>query len=144
MCVEQGDYRDDDLGHALEPAMEKLADIVTKEFRQRKVVAFCPLRETSRQWTEALTRRKLPAAHIDGESADRGKILDAFARNEIRFLSNASLLTEGYDEPSIDTVLILRPTKSRVLRACTVDQHKAQGPERDQPPSPINFCHVTF
>jgi superfamily II DNA or RNA helicase len=113
--VEQGDYRDDDLGHALEPAMEKLADIVAKEFRQRKVVAFCPLRETSRQWTEALRRRKLPAAHIDGESADRGKILDAFARNEIRFLSNASLLTEGYDEPSIDTVLILRPTKSRVL-----------------------------
>jgi superfamily II DNA/RNA helicase len=95
--------------------MEKLADIVAKEFRQRKVVAFCPLRETSRQWTEALRRRKLPAAHIDGESADRGKILDAFARNEIRFLSNASLLTEGYDEPSIDTVLILRPTKSRVL-----------------------------
>jgi superfamily II DNA or RNA helicase len=113
--VEQGDYRDDDLGHAIEPAMEKLADIVAKEFRQRKLVAFCPLRETSRQWTEALRRRTLPAAHIDGESADRAKILDAFARNEIRFLSNASLLTEGYDEPSIDTVLILRPTKSRIL-----------------------------
>jgi superfamily II DNA or RNA helicase len=113
--VEQGDYRDDDLGHALEPAMEKLADIVAKEFRHRKLVTFCPLRETSRQWTEALRRRQLPAAHIDGDSADRAKILDAFARNEIRFLSNASLLTEGYDEPSIDTVLILRPTKSRVL-----------------------------
>ena len=113
--IEQGDYRDDDLGHALEPAMEKLADIVARKFRHRKLVAFCPLRETSRQWTEALRRRKLPAAHIDGESADRAKILDAFARNEIRFLSNASLLTEGYDEPSIDTVLILRPTKSQIL-----------------------------
>ena len=32
--------------------MEKLADIVTKEFRRRKVVAFRPLRETSRQWTK--------------------------------------------------------------------------------------------
>jgi superfamily II DNA or RNA helicase len=113
--MQQGDYREDDLGQALEPTIEKLADIVAAEFRHRKLVAFCPLRETSRQWTAALQRRNLPAAHIDGESPGRAKILDAFARNEIRFLSNASLLTEGYDEPSIDTVLVLRPTKSRIL-----------------------------
>jgi superfamily II DNA or RNA helicase len=113
--VQQGDYREDDLGRALEPAFEKLADIVAAEFRNRKLVAFCPLRETSRQWTAALRRRNLPAAHVDGESTGRAKILSAFAGNEIRFLSNASLLTEGYDEPSIDAVLILRPTKSGIL-----------------------------
>jgi superfamily II DNA or RNA helicase len=113
--MQQGDYREDDLGQALEPTIEKLANIVAREFCNRKLMAFCPLRETSRQWTAALKRQNLPAAHIDGESADRAKILDAFARSEIRFLSNASLLTEGYDEPSIDTVLILRPTKSRIL-----------------------------
>jgi superfamily II DNA or RNA helicase len=129
--IEQGDYRDDDLGHALEPAMDKLADIVTREFRHRKLVAFCPLRETSKQWTEALRRRKLPAAHIDGESADRTKILDAFARNEIRFLSNASLLTEGYDEPSIDTVLILRPTKSRILFSQMIGRGTRLSPGKD-------------
>jgi len=103
------------LATSLEPTIEKLANIVAREFCNRKLMAFCPLRETSRQWTAALKRQNLPAAHIDGESADRAKILDAFARSEIRFLSNASLLTEGYDEPSIDTVLILRPTKSRIL-----------------------------
>jgi hypothetical protein len=98
--VQQGDYREDDLGQALEPTIEKLANIVAREFCNRKLMAFCPLRETSRQWTAALKRQNLPAAHIDGESAGRAKILDAFARSEIRFLSNASLLTEGYDEPS--------------------------------------------
>jgi superfamily II DNA or RNA helicase len=113
--MEQGDFREDDLSQALEPTIEKLASIVAKEFRRRKLIAFCPLRETSRLWTAALRKRGLPAAHVDGESPDRAEILDAFARNDIRFLSNASLLTEGYDEPSIDAVLILRPTKSRIL-----------------------------
>ena len=57
----------------------------------------------------------LPAAHVDGDSPDRKEILDAYSRDDIRFLSNASLLTEGYDEPSIDTILILRSTKNRAL-----------------------------
>ena len=113
--IKQGDYSEGDLGEALEPAIQRLAKLIAREYRHRKLLTFCPLRETSRHWTEALRAQGLPAAHVDGDCGDRKEILESFANNKVRFLSNASLLTEGYDEPSIDTVLILRPTTSRTL-----------------------------
>jgi superfamily II DNA or RNA helicase len=113
--VQQGDFSEADLGEAVAPALAELAAIVARDYADRKLLTFCPLRATSRVWTDALTAHGLPAAHVDGESSDREAILSAFTADRIRFLSNAMLLTEGYDEPSIDTILILRPTKSRGL-----------------------------
>jgi superfamily II DNA or RNA helicase len=115
--IKQGDFSEADLGSALEPRLAQLADVVAEQYVDRKLLTFCPLRDTSRLWTEALRKRGLPAEHIDGESPDRAQILKRFAAGDTRFLSNASLLLEGYDEPSIDTLLILRPTRSRGLFA---------------------------
>jgi superfamily II DNA or RNA helicase len=115
--IKQGDFSEADLGSALEPRLAQLADVVAEKYADRKLLTFCPLRDTSRLWTEALRKRGLPAEHIDGDSPDRAQILKRFAAGDTRFLSNASLLLEGYDEPSIDTLLILRPTRSRGLFA---------------------------
>lgn len=41
----------------------------------------------------------------------------AFHDGRYNVLCNAMLLTEGYDEPSVDCIVILRPTKSRALYA---------------------------
>jgi superfamily II DNA or RNA helicase len=115
--VQSGDFVAGEVGAALEPILDELAGIVARDYADRKLLAFCPLRATSRLWTEALIARGLPAAHVQGDSPDRAEILKAFARDDIRFLSNSAVLIEGYDEPSIDTVLMLRPTKSRGLLA---------------------------
>lgn len=115
--VRQGDFAESDLGNALKPHIGALADIIAQDYPDRRLLTFAPLRATSADWTEALQARGLPAAHVDGESADRAKILAEFKSGKIRYLSNAMLLTEGYDEPSINTILILRPTKSRGLYA---------------------------
>lgn len=112
-----GDFSESGLGDVLEPMLDELARIIDEDYSDRKILTFCPLRDTSRLWIQALQARGLPAEHVDGESPDRAEILEAFKKGEIRFLSNASLLTEGYDEPSIDCVLILRPTRSRVMMA---------------------------
>jgi hypothetical protein len=61
--------------------------------------------------------RGIRAEHVDGMSPDRVEILGRFRRDETRLLSNAMLLTEGYDEPSVDCVVCLRPTKVRALYA---------------------------
>jgi superfamily II DNA or RNA helicase len=113
--VKQGDLSEGDLGAVLEPHLNALADVVARDYSDRKMLSFCPLRDTSRLWTQKLAERGLAAEHVDGESKDRKDILKRFTNNDTRFLSNASLLLEGYDEPSIDTIFILRPTKSRVL-----------------------------
>ena len=115
--VRQGDFVAGEVADVLEPELARLADIVAAEYADRKLLAFCPLRASSRAWTELLRARGLPAAHVQGDSPDRAEILAAFARDEISFLSNSAVLTEGYDQPDIDTVLLLRPTKSRGLFA---------------------------
>ena len=57
------------------------------------------------------------AEHISGESGERKKILERFHSGECTVLCNSMLLTEGYDEPSVDCVVCLRPTKIRSLYA---------------------------
>lgn len=45
----------------------------------------------------------------------RKEVLDAFARNELRFLVNVMVLTEGWDAPGASVIVVGRPTKSRSL-----------------------------
>ena len=46
---------------------------------------------------------------------ERRKIIDAHKAGEYRFLINCVLLTEGYDDPEIECVVMARPTMSRIL-----------------------------
>ena len=55
------------------------------------------------------------AAEVNGESKDRAEILEAFDRGEYDVLCNSMLLTEGWDCPSVDCIVVLRPTKVRSL-----------------------------
>ena len=59
------------------------------------------------------------------------EILARFSRGETRVLSNAMLLTEGYDEPSIDCVVCLRPTKIRSLYSQIVGRGTRLYPGKD-------------
>ena len=112
-----GDYSDADLGTALDPYLEQIADHVARICSQRKTLIFLPLIATSQKMTAFLQARGISAQHIDGTSADRREILNDFGAGKYQVLCNSMLLTEGYDEPSIDCILCLRPTKVRSLYA---------------------------
>ena len=109
-----GDFNADDLGHALEPYLEHIADVLV-EHRHRKTLVFLPLIKVSQQFAAICRERGLLAEHVDGQTNERRAVLERFRRDETRVLTNAMLLTEGYDEPSIDCVVCLRPTKVRSL-----------------------------
>jgi superfamily II DNA or RNA helicase len=47
----------------------------------------------------------------------RGDALARFARGELDVLTNCNVLTEGYDEPRVDCVMMARPTHSQLLYA---------------------------
>lgn len=110
-----GDYDSTQLGDALEPYMDGIADAIKTHAPHRKTLVFLPLIATSTKFRDTCIRHGLNARHVDGYSDDRRDILDAFARREFDVLCNAMLLTEGYDDPSIDCVVVLRPTRSRPL-----------------------------
>ena len=109
-----GDFQAEDLGHALEPYLERIVDILCG-YRERKILVFLPLIWVSVRFAALCRKKGLAAEHIDGQSPDRREILARFSKGETRLLANAMLLTEGYDEPSIDCVVCLRPTRVRSL-----------------------------
>ena len=116
--ISRGDYDAASVGHILEPLLPAIADRLVNEIGDRqKILIFLPLCDISRQITAHLAAHGIPAEHVDGESKDRKDILTRFHTGETRVLCNAMLLTEGYDEPGIDCVVCLRPTKSRALYA---------------------------
>lgn len=110
-----GDYNDADLGDALAPYLKEIAAQLGQQAANRKTLVFVPLIATSKAFIDICRGLGLRAEHIDGNSPDRKEILKRYARGEFDLLSNAMLLTEGYDEPSINCVVILRPTQSRPL-----------------------------
>jgi len=50
-----------------------------------------------------------------GEDGLRKRIIEAHQRGEIQVLINYGILTEGYDDPTIEAIIVARPTKSRAL-----------------------------
>lgn len=80
---------------------------------RKKILIFHPSVNASQRFTEALQARGHAARHVDGNSPDRREILAGYSRGDFRILNNAQLLMKGYDEPTLDCVIILRPTKSR-------------------------------
>lgn len=66
---------------------------------------------------EALRRRGITAATVTGETPkdERDKIIAAYKRGEIRALTNAQVLTTGFDAPGTDLIALLRPTLSTGL-----------------------------
>lgn len=125
-----GDFNADDLGHALEPYLEKIADVLA-EHRHRKTLVFLPLIAVSKRFAEICRERGLLAEHVDGQSRERQATLERFRCDEVRILSNAMLLTEGYDEPSIDCVVCLRPTKVRALYSQIIGRGTRIWPGKD-------------
>lgn len=48
----------------------------------------------------------------DTASDERVEIIEAFKRQELKFLVNVSVLTTGFDAPHVDVIALLRPTES--------------------------------
>jgi len=115
VAVNAGDFAPGDLSSAIEPYLEQIAKEMETYCADRKVVVFTPLIRTSILFTEILNRHGFRAVEVNGQSSNRKEIMEAYKNGTYNVLVNAMLVTEGYDEPSIDCVICLRPTKSTTL-----------------------------
>lgn len=110
-----GDFSTKDLGTALDPYLEQIAEEMKKQCFDRKTVVFLPLVKTSQKFRDILNKHGFKAAEVNGESADREQVLKDYEEDKYNVLCNSMLLTEGWDCPSVDCVIVLRPTKVRAL-----------------------------
>lgn len=115
VSLQAGDFKAGDIATALDPYLYQIADEMAKYCRERKTVVFLPLVKTSQKFRDILLEKGFKAAEVNGESRDRKEILEAFDRGDYNVLCNSMLLTEGWDCPSVDCIVVLRPTKVRSL-----------------------------
>ncbi len=129
--IQTGDYSARDIGDALQPYMEKIADAIVENASDRKVLIFVPLVITARGMAQLLRERGLAADYVAGERKDSPEIMEKFQRGELTVLVNSMLLTEGYNEPSVDCIVNLRVTQSEALLRQIIGRgtRKAEGKE---------------
>ncbi len=129
--VQAGDFRNSDLDTALDPYLEQIAREMKSYCEHRKTVVFLPLVRTSQKFRDILNAFGFNAAEVNGGSEDRAEILQDFAENRYNVLCNSMLLTEGWDCPDVDCVVVLRPTKVRSLYCQMVGRGTRISPGKD-------------
>lgn len=113
--IDKGDFDKNDLDSVIGPHLVQVANAIADHAAFRKTMVFLPLIKTSEKFVAICNDIGLRAEHIDGKSEDRAEKLKRFANWEFDVIANSALLTRGYDDPSIDCVVMLRPTKSVTL-----------------------------
>lgn len=113
--LSNGDYAVGEIGSALEPYLNQISLEMLNYCKGRKTVVFLPLIETSQKFCNLLNIHGLRAAEVNGKSKDREEVLKDFENGEYDVLCNSMLLTEGWDCPSVNCIIVLRPTKVRSL-----------------------------
>src|SRR4029450_5667938 len=83
---------------------------------RRALLLFPPV-EMTYAVEQAFGRAGLAAASVVGDTPidERQAIYQQVRTGSLQALVSCAVLTEGFDEPSIDCVMLARPTKSKVL-----------------------------
>ena len=101
-----------------EKSLHGVVDQTVQQAGERKTLVFTASVKQAEQ-TALLFNRYRPdsAAMVSGETPEmeRNRILGDFREGRLQYLCNCNVLTEGYDEWSVEVVALARPTKSRAL-----------------------------
>ena len=129
--VQAGDFKVREIGTALDPYLDQIATEMENYCRNRKTVVFLPLVKTSQKFRDILNSHGFQAAEVNGNSEDRAEVLQDFNNGKYNVLCNSMLLTEGWDCPSVDCIIVLRPTKVRSLYCQMVGRGTRLFPGKD-------------
>lgn len=115
-----GDYSDSDLENVILKYVNPIADgICNPTIKDLKSICFTPTVKSAAILCNVLNERGVKARYISGEtdSRERQRTLLDYKNDEFTHLLNCAVLTEGFDEPSIQNVIMTRPTLSRAFYA---------------------------
>lgn len=129
--VQAGDFKNSDIDTALDPYLQQIAQEMRSYCENRKTVVFLPLVRTSQKFRDILNAQGFRAAEVNGNSRDRADVLRDFEAGKYNVLCNSMLLTEGWDCPSVDCVVVLRPTKIRSLYSQMVGRGTRLAPGKE-------------
>jgi DNA repair protein RadD len=111
-----GDFDEDQLEERLDKPM-LVGDIVTHWHRlagRRRTVVFAVSRAHAVHLRDEFARSGVVASYIDGDTPvqERDLILGHLAKGIVELVVNVGVLTEGWDQPEVQCIVLARPTKS--------------------------------
>lgn len=117
-----GDLNGADLSRVMEEekALHAVASPTVEIAGRRRALVFATSVAQAERLCEILNRhRDGSAGWVCGKTDkdERRKTLAAFQSGKLQFVVNVGVLTEGFDDPGVELVVMGRPTKSRALYA---------------------------
>lgn len=113
-------------------------DLVLKTYQEKcadrkKTIIFCVDIQHAKKLANLFSENEIPSSHIDCKMKleDRKKVLLDFKEGRIKVLSNFGILTEGFDEPEIDCVMVARPITSKLVYTQMVGRGTRIHPNKD-------------
>lgn len=117
--VKRGEFTTESLNDHFDKP--KLFDGVVDKWKEKannkKTIVFCSSIEHSIKTAGAFIKSGIAAEYITSKTSnqERERILKAFKDGAFNVLCNCGILTTGYDEPSIECVILNRATLSLIL-----------------------------
>lgn len=132
--VSRGDYQAGAAGEALEAAggPRQIVAAWMEHALGRRTLVFTPTVATAEQTAGEFAAAGVRAGIVHGGTPldERRAVLAAYSAGDIDVLCNCAVLTEGYDEPRTDCVIVARPTKSRALYTQMVGRGTRRHPDK--------------
>lgn len=107
------DFDKNEVDTELDSCLEQIAFHMKFFCQKRKTVVFLPLIKTAQKFVKILENHDIKAIELNGKTPERERILKEFENGKYDVLCNAMLLTEGWDCPKVDCIIVLRPTRRR-------------------------------
>jgi superfamily II DNA or RNA helicase len=112
-----GDFDNNQVGEMFDKMQlyEGVSANLKRYAKNKKTIVFSSNIKSSLTLVNNLNRNGLNAKHIDATSKDREQLIKWFKNTPDAILSNVGILTAGFDEPTIECVVLYRATKSLPL-----------------------------
>lgn len=116
------DYNYADLEKSLiiDSRNELIADTIKKYFLPhngffKQGIVFCVNINHAKKLEKMLCERGIVARAVFGANSENDEIFDAYKNRKIQFLISCQIISEGWDSPQTEIVVMARPTLSKVL-----------------------------
>lgn len=132
----RGDYSEGELDEALLEGgiVDNVRDAVKELAKKRKTIIFTVSVRQSKAIAEALQEDGVKAAWVAGITPreERKDTLKRLKSGELTHVVNCAVLSEGFDEPSVDCIVMARPTKSKCLYVQCVGRGLRIAPNKER------------
>lgn len=133
--VKYGDYQSGEVALKMDKA-EIIGDVIATYRRLadgKRAICYCASCEHAEHVAREFNLAGIPAAYIDGKTPKevRKTAIEQFRTGIVKILTNVDLVSEGFDVPAMEAVILLRPTQSVAL--FIQQAMRAMRPDPDNP-----------